>query len=123
MFIYSFSRRRNGDAVICPKPMFIYSFSRRRNGDAVICPKPMFVYSFSRRRHGDVTSACFIDKNGGGLSLKTSFRHQKDPPNPQNSLLAEMTFSSSKQSGYPSKRSEDPRSAAQIPECRYPEPS
>jgi len=57
----------------------------------------MFVYSFSRRRHlsavvltkadGDVTSASFIDKNGGGLSLKTPFRYRKIPPNPQNSLL------------------------------------
>jgi hypothetical protein len=35
--------------------------------------KFMFVYSFSRRRHGDVTSASFIDKNDGGLSLKTPF--------------------------------------------------
>jgi len=45
-----------------------------------------------------LSSSGFIDKNDNGLSLKTLFRYRKIPPNPQNSLLAEMTFSSSKQS-------------------------
>jgi hypothetical protein len=37
-------------------------------------------------------SASFIDKNDGGLSLKTLFRHQKDLLNPQNSLLAKKNL-------------------------------
>ena len=48
-----------------------------------------------------LSSSGFIDKNDDGLSLKTPFRYRKILANPQNSLLAEMTFSSSKQSGDP----------------------